>query len=92
MIIPVDPFLLFVDGVPFFGADRLFDGSGRTFVGFFLFGLLDDWFVNEHTRDEGDSLDEEDEDRARGRGTDFDIEYRAGDNRRGTSSFDVFGR
>ena len=92
VIVPVDPLLLFVDGLPFFGSDRLFAGAQRTFVGFFLFGLLDDRFVTEESRDEGDSLDRENEERSKGRGTNFKIEYRGGDYRPGTSSFDVFGR
>src|SRR5690606_693176 len=91
-VVPVDPFLLFIDGLPFFGSDRLFDGSSRTFVGFFLFGLLEDRFSTEDTRDDGDRLDEDDEERAKGRGTNFDIEYGSDDQRPGTSSFDVFGR
>ena len=93
LVVPVDPFLMFIDGVPFFGSNRLFEGSPRTFVGFFLFGLLDDRFSSEDIHDDGDTLDEDEKDkeRAMGRGPNFDIEYRKGDNSSGTSSFDVFG-
>ncbi len=89
VVVPVDPFLVFVNGLPFFGSDRLFDGSGRTFVGFFLFGLIDDRFTNEDNRDEGDILDEEEE-RSEGRGSAFKFDYEQG-HRPGVSSYDVFG-
>ena len=91
-MVPVDPFLLFMDGQPFFGSDRLFDGSPRTFIGYFLFGLLDDRFTSEDNRDDGDTLDEEEEEQGKGDGPDFNIEYRSGDTSPGTSSFDVFGQ
>ena len=93
-VVPVDPFLVFIDGVPFFGSNRLFDGSGRTFVGFFLFGMLEDRFDNEEPRESADGEEDDDEhtDTIKGEGGSgaYDIRYRP-DNRPGVSSFDIFG-